>query len=1166
MKFKIKYKINYFRAIAIVLAFVGIGFNANAQCNVANFTVTKQNGTCFSNGQISVTIPDATTCTGWIAILVPPVGSEQSKSIPSNGGPVTFTSLAAGTYRVRVTNGVVVYNYADPIDLTTSYVNMNITSSSVRPSCFEGSTNYVADGQLKININSGGVGPFTYKVTNSSNVTATYGPTTNRTHTFTVADLPLGSGETVLFTVTDHVNYQTGCVVNVTQQPQIAKNQNSKIGIYGNEFYRDCSDNSCNDFTGYAIISAHARYDLVDDPGNAQVSINGGPFVDMVRVGDAPGGQRFDIPGIIPAGATITYRITDGCDVFNYTYVGPSADNTKLNISTTSGLNSTTCGSSYALSLNALTGDGTYRRIEAQFCPENTVVIEKETPAGSGIWVNVPLVYASGDVSPNGFEPRYSSVFTLPSDGSYRVTATDACHTITKPFTVAAAENPINNISLAETISLIEGTSAFKWEMGYDKKDLTAFPLTMSVSPVSGASSQTITPSQPLSLAGSYTLNYPIVHEYEKISGRNWNGTMQDLPLGDYYVTFTDACGNVSKQYTVSLKTPTTWSPVIRALPGCQNSSRITYNISGTHSLSEAYVHLYNQAGSQIRWNTSGGFTNEFSGLSEGSYRMRFVGIKATNASQVEYSASLNKVGTFEFETQVEMGAYSDIVIDNMSFLCDASNPNSGVIISNIVAGSMVYPITFELYEASDNAFTTILQTKVIDGTDPDQTDVAFNNISAGQYVVRAYNSCYSVDNPIDVTLDNASPEIVPTENYVCPAQPLSLLSIGLNGNTWDIVWYKDAIDPANIIATDVTHIEVSPLVTTTYYTTFTLNSGTVSCPEPVSYTDSETIIITDDLDLSLEVSDIELCDDDESNSITIKNAQLGYTYEVLDENGVALSPVSVKGDGNDADLVLVIPAANIPDAGTQYTVFVSNGNAGCSGELLDSIDFTCICTDGASTDGTPTASDLDGDGVNDVCDLDDDNDGILDTEEGYCDNCPVVDTDSDGIPDYLDLDSDNDGCLDALEGDENVTDAMLVNTTGTLTVGTGSTAENKNLGTTVDTNGVPTLVNTGGTADIGNDQGQGKGHSQDALLNSCKNYWIGTSSTVWDLTGNWTAQEIPFAGQDVEFATNANNNNNPAVNNLYVPSGVTKSIGSLINQSTKATVVPAGSGLVVGG
>ncbi len=44
--------------------------------------------------------------------------------------------------------------------------------------------------------------------------------------------------------------------------------------------------------------------------------------------------------------------------------------------------------------------------------------------------------------------------------------------------------------------------------------------------------------------------------------------------------------------------------------------------------------------------------------------------------------------------------------------------------------------------------------------------------------------------------------------------------------------------------------------------------------------------------------------------------------------------------------------------------------------------------------------------------DLDDDNDGIPDTEEGN----GLVDTDGDGIPDSCDLDSDGDGCPDAVE------------------------------------------------------------------------------------------------------------------------------------------------------
>ncbi len=53
---------------------------------------------------------------------------------------------------------------------------------------------------------------------------------------------------------------------------------------------------------------------------------------------------------------------------------------------------------------------------------------------------------------------------------------------------------------------------------------------------------------------------------------------------------------------------------------------------------------------------------------------------------------------------------------------------------------------------------------------------------------------------------------------------------------------------------------------------------------------------------------------------------------------------------------------------------------------------------------------DSDGDTVADIYDLDDDNDGILDTVEG------LIDTDGDGVFNNLDLDSDNDGILDVVE------------------------------------------------------------------------------------------------------------------------------------------------------
>ena len=53
---------------------------------------------------------------------------------------------------------------------------------------------------------------------------------------------------------------------------------------------------------------------------------------------------------------------------------------------------------------------------------------------------------------------------------------------------------------------------------------------------------------------------------------------------------------------------------------------------------------------------------------------------------------------------------------------------------------------------------------------------------------------------------------------------------------------------------------------------------------------------------------------------------------------------------------------------------------------------------------------DCDNDQVANTIDLDDDNDGILDSEEGF------IDTDLDGIPDHLDLDADGDNCFDVIE------------------------------------------------------------------------------------------------------------------------------------------------------
>ncbi|GIR72766.1 MAG: hypothetical protein CM15mP75_2780 [Flammeovirgaceae bacterium] len=136
----------------------------------------------------------------------------------------------------------------------------------------------------------------------------------------------------------------------------------------------------------------------------------------------------------------------------------------------------------------------------------------------------------------------------------------------------------------------------------------------------------------------------------------------------------------------------------------------------------------------------------------------------------------------------------------------------------------------------------------------------------------------------------------------------------------------------------------------------------------------------------------------------------------------------------------------------TYYRVLVDIPTSPCADETPSNAAFMTVVTDiDLDNDGIPNSEegygDSDGDGIPNYLDLDSDNDGIpdvveggdgdLDTngdgmidendegfedldEDGMADDSedtPQPDTDGDGIPDFLDIDSDNDGIFDVVEG-----------------------------------------------------------------------------------------------------------------------------------------------------
>ncbi|PQJ77890.1 hypothetical protein BTO18_01240, partial [Polaribacter porphyrae] len=112
-----------------------------------------------------------------------------------------------------------------------------------------------------------------------------------------------------------------------------------------------------------------------------------------------------------------------------------------------------------------------------------------------------------------------------------------------------------------------------------------------------------------------------------------------------------------------------------------------------------------------------------------------------------------------------------------------------------------------------------------------------------------------------------------------------------------------------------------------------------------------------------------------ESETKTLTGSPNGGTFSIVSGGGAINNNIYTPADIN-TDTTVVI----------RYTIAADGSCAATS----DNVTFTVTpiidpCTVGATV-GVVTANDPDADGINNVCDLDDDNDGILDTEE-----CEVV-------------------------------------------------------------------------------------------------------------------------------------------------------------------------------
>ncbi|GAA3619243.1 LamG-like jellyroll fold domain-containing protein [Flavivirga jejuensis] len=196
---------------------------------------------------------------------------------------------------------------------------------------------------------------------------------------------------------------------------------------------------------------------------------------------------------------------------------------------------------------------------------------------------------------------------------------------------------------------------------------------------------------------------------------------------------------------------------------------------------------------------------------------------------------------------------------------------------------------------------------------------------------------------------------------------------------------------------------------------------------------------VTPNVDITYGFAVINL---DRSDAPGISNREKPEVLmEILDPNNLVISSTSsgliqpTDAANLSGDWVLI--ETTFKSSYTEFTVRLSNAQPGGLGNdlAIDDISiYQILC-------------DLDGDGIADSIDLDNDNDGIpnivelglgaQDTDkdatvfgvdwldanlngvhDAYESGITKIDSDNDGVPDYSDLDSDNDGIFDALEYD----------------------------------------------------------------------------------------------------------------------------------------------------
>ena len=908
-----------------------------AQCDLNNFTLTPINGSCAQDMAVRVNVPGA-DCSSVTATIRRQNTTVDLASQPINSGTTLFEGLVAGTYEVVLKQNVT----TTPIKLvtvSTTYNPITINTVAYATTCNNSPMDdqFTNNGRIDVTF-GGGVGNYEVVIT---------GPTSVPNYTSAVAgsrsytNLSPGNYTVTVF------SRSGGCESSESRSVTIQTTNFTKMA-YG--LTRRLVGTDCNFIMQFEVNEGNRNTARL--PGNATYMIEGDPTVyNMTPFNLNTTGRYAFRTGPVPENKNITMTVTDGCNTVTKTL----NTFTKTPIWQTRDLKLTTdqsCNSVFSFQYTIWQYDAANLYYRFSTSSNTKVDYYAELPRGSGNYQLLQSDYYNQNFN---LTTDWVEFQTQHTGTNIKIVVRDQnTNCITYERTVngadAVSNNNLEKIVLQEVSGVLEGTSTISLTKSgaanWSSTDSFSYPLTFTIARKDGQTAMTINPTQPYSLAGVYTLNFPYVKTYSTPPVDFWTTNRPmfgDLPPGAYVVKVRDACGyEVTREIT--LTKPAGYNPTITYNVGCLNSD-INYNMNpNANTQNQAQVYLYSNnngaPGTEIRtFNTNQITQGTFTNVPPGNYFIVFRRInyypKLTSNPILDVSTTYNNSvarnisGSDQtYHVPVTVSPYEQVNFTMNSVFCNPSDNTSGILDIR-ATGVPVGFITYSVWPSSADP-NTANPLRTYTTTNLSEMSHIFNNLSQGSYIVRVITACGYSTNTVTLSLSNTpTPTPVSVPGTVCKGATATL-SISLSNALYDINWYNSA----NTLVGSGSDVPIVANQSEVFTVRYSLKPS-LGCSNPTVSTNTASLTVIEPFTIIRQAAS---CNPDGTYKLTVIVNRPG-TYTVTGNGGAG----TWTGQSWTSD--------NIP-ATTPYNITITT-TGGCSPINLTGNSPGCYCFRPALTTGT---------------------------------------------------------------------------------------------------------------------------------------------------------------------------------------------------------------------